>query len=246
VKKSVKILLGVLAVMAVAAIAFVTGHNDAGVIMALSAPAVALMQGQSGVSGFSRVEETLLNYVKQRNPELAPKYFNRELRFKDDTITVRTRVDGFSGTQEVLNASIAKVVGLNNVDKGQLDKDVAFAVSKIKLEYADSGGAVITDPTAVATYTQDVGGWPVALHNAEIEILQDDNILINLPAKKCGVHDATIFFEGFELSNPFILEPEKQIIIRFKLANGQTINAANTEFTEVSLQGVSTRKRGMV
>jgi hypothetical protein len=242
VKKSVKILLGVLAVMAVAAISYVSGHNDAGVMMALTAPAVGLI---AGASGFTRVEETLLNYVKQRNPELAAKYFNRELRFKDDCIYIRSKVDGLSGTQELLNSSIAKSVGTTNVDKGQLDKDVAFAIDRIKLEYADSGGAG-TDLNAVITYTQDVGGWIDAIHNGELEILQDDNILLNLPCKMLGTHDASVEFEGYVLRNPIVLEPEKQIIVRLKLANGQTIDGANTEYTEVFLKGISTRKRGMV
>ena len=120
-----------------------------------------------------------------------------------------------------------------------------MVVDRIKIEYADSGGAG-TDLNAVITFTQDVGGWLDALHNGEIEILQDDNILINLPAKVCGCHDATIFFEGYELTNPIVLEPEKQIIIRIKCANGQSFDATNTEYVEVQLRGISTRKRGNV
>ncbi len=210
-----------------------------GLALAVSAPAVV------GPNGFTPLQESLLNYLKNINPELANKFRNRELRAKDDAIYITRKVDGDSGIIEYLNSTIAKSVGTTNVDKGQLDKDVAFAFDRIKIMYADSGGAG-TDLNAITTWTTDVNSWVDALVNGEIEILQDDNILLTLPCIECGTLDLGLSFEGYQLHNPVVLDPEKQITIRVKYANGVSMDAANTEYVKVILKGMSTRRRGMV
>jgi len=48
------------------------------------------------------------------------------------------------------------------------------------------------------------------------------------------------------LQNPIVLDPEKQIVIRIKYANGLTVDATNTEYVKILLGGMSTRRRGMV
>lgn len=211
-----------------------------GLALALTAPGIAM-----GPSGFSPLQEALLNYLKNINPDLANKFRNRELRAKDDVIYITRKVDADAGIIEYLNSTVAKSVGTTNVDKGQLDKDVAFAFDRVKILFADSGGAG-TDLNAIITWTSDINSWKAALVNGEVEILQDDNVLLTLPAIECGTLDLGLSFDGFKLHNPIVLDPEKQISIRVKYANGLNVDGANTEYVKITLIGMSTRRRSMV
>ncbi len=233
-------IFGLIVVLAAFAVSFFVPAGAEAMALAVTAPAVAI-----GPSGFSPLQEALLNYLKNINPELGNKFRNRELRAKDDVIYITRKADTDSGIIEYLNSTIAKSVGTTNVDKGQLDKDVVFAFDRVKIMYADSGGAG-TDLNAITTWTTDVNSWVHALCNAEIEILQDDNILLTLPAIECGTLDLGLAFDGYQLHNPIVLDPEKQIVVRIKYANGLSVNAANTEYVKILLKGMSTRRRGMV
>lgn len=236
--KNQKLFFGLVLVLAAVALAFFGVPGSEGAALALTAPIVS-------PSGFTPIQEALLAYLKNNNPEMAQKFMNKQLRAKDDCIYITRKVDADGGIVEYLNSTVAKSVGTTNVDKGQLDKDTAFAFDRIKVLYADSGAAG-TDLNAITTWTTDVNSWSAALCNGEVEVLQDDNVLINIPAIECGTLDLGLAFDGFQLKNPIVLDPEKQIIIRVKYANGLTVNAANTEYVKVILGGMSTRRRGNV
>lgn len=231
------LIFGLFAVLVAMVAAFIT-PNAEGVAFAAMVPAV-------GGGYLSPVKDALWRYLTNINPELASKAGNRELRAKDDSIYITRKVDGDGGIIEYLNSTVAKSVGTTNVDKGQLDKDTAFAFDRIKLLYADSGGSG-TDLNAIITWTTDVNGWPAALCNGELEVLQDDNVLITLPCIELGTLDLGLAFEGYVLQNPIVLDPEKQITIRVKYANGLTVAGSNTEYVKVVLKGMSTRRRGLV
>lgn len=236
------LIYAMLTLVAVAFVSFFAPEvSGEALVLGLTAPGLVLPQP----GGFTRVEETLLNYLKNINPELAPKYANRELRFRDLDIYVKKQIDGLSGTQKIMDSTSSKAVGLCNLDKGRLDKDTAFAVSHIVIGYANSGAG--TDASAVTTYTSDIGSWPAGLQSGEIEIWQDNNLVWDGAAKSCGSQaDSFLAFgsEGRKLVAPFVLHPEKQIEIKINFAS--SIAPANSDFIEIFLFGVSTRKRGMV
>lgn len=220
-------------------------------LAALLIPATAALR-MSGTIGFqwTRTEETLINYLKgdKASGDVAAKYATGQLRFRDRILYRAILADGFTGIQKVWDSTVSKSVGVTNVDRAKLDKDEVFCFDTILVGYVNSGGAG-TDPSALAGYDYVLTSWPAALRNAEITILQDNNILLeDLPVAACGSQADSTFglgrAEGYLLKNPQILEGDKNFEVRINFPG--TISVANTDFIRVDLYGMATRKRGMV
>lgn len=199
---------------------------------------------------WTRTEETLINFLRGGRVDQSSlnKYLNGEYRFQDYTLYRAILADGFTGIQKIWDSTVSKAVGVTNVDRARLDKDVHICIDTILIGYANSGGAG-TDPSNIAGYDHVVTGWPAGLVNAEIQVLQDGNPLTSeISARLCGsMADSTFGVgraEGYLCKNPFILEGDKPFEVRINFP--QSIAAANTDFIRVELLGVGTRKRGMV
>lgn len=214
---------------------------------------ISVQAQASGVFGlqWTRTEETLLQYLADSNRAGSQVFdnFNKgKLRFTDKILYRALLIDGFSGIQKIWDSSLAKAIGITNVDRAKLDKDVTMCVDGILIEYVNSGGAG-TDPAAQNGYDSVVTAWPSGIVNGEITILQDGNPLLeDHPAHSCGSAQDSFFAKGvadaYKLKNPFIIEADKAFEVRFNFANA--VAAANTDFMKISLFGVATRKRGLV
>ncbi len=198
---------------------------------------------------FSRTEETLINFLRSRaDAQSLQKYLNGDLRFLDVSLYRAVLIDGFQGIQKVWDSTVAKAVGVCNVDRAKLDKDVHVCIDTILIGYANSGGAS-TDPTTISNWSHKSNTWLAGLVNAEIQILQDGNVLTSeIPARLCGSMADSTFgtgrAEGYILKNPVVLEGDKTFEVRVNFP--QAIAAANTDFMRIDLIGVSTRKRGQL
>lgn len=198
---------------------------------------------------WTRPEETLLEHLMNKGERDAKiKFANGQLRFRDYVLYRSLLVDGFSGIQRVWDNTIARATGVTNVDRAKLDKDVHVCVSRISIQYINTGGAG-TNPAAVAGYDGVVTSWPAGLQNAEISIYQDSNPLIERhPVNTCGSQADSQFGVGqadaYVLQTPFVLEGDIPFEVRIDFPDA--LAAANTEFIKVILSGVGTRKRGQI
>lgn len=199
---------------------------------------------------WTRTEETLIEFLRgpRADKGAAEKYLSREYRFRDYGLYRSLLIDGMNGIQKVWDSTVSKAIGITNVDRARLDKDITICIDTILVGYANSGGAG-TDPSNIAGYDHVVTGWVAGLVNAEISIYQDGNPLIDdLPLRLCGsMADSTFGVgraEGYLLKNPIILEGDKPFEVRVNFP--QSIAATNTDFLRIDLLGVGTRKRGMI
>lgn len=196
---------------------------------------------------WTRTEETLINYLRSTRSEdkTTNDYIQGKLRFVDYTLYRSILVDGFNGIQPVWDNTIAKAIGITNVDKAKLDKDVHVCIDTLLIGYANSGGAG-TDPSNINGYDHVVTSWPAGLVNAEIQVFQDGvPVTSGISARLCGsMADGTFGVgrgEGYLFKNPFILEGDKTFEVRIWFP--QAIAPANTDFLRIEMLGVGTRKR---
>lgn len=220
-------------------------------VMAFLTAGVAVAPKTSFTLGlqWTRAEETLLEHLVNKGDNSAKQNFaTGRLRFKDYVLYRSLLVDGFSGIQRVWDNTIARATGVTNVDRAKLDKDVHVCISRIAIQYINTGGAG-TNPAAVAGYDGVVTSWPAGLQNAEISIYQDSNPLIERhPVNTCGSQADSQFGVGqadaYSLQTPFVLEGDVPFEVRIDFPDA--LAAANTEFIKVMLIGVGTRKRGTI
>jgi len=220
-------------------------------VMALLTAGVAVAPKTSFTLGlqWTRAEETLLEHLVNKGDNAAKANFaTGRLRFKDYVLYRSLLVDGFSGIQRVWDNTIARATGVTNVDRSKLDKDVHVCISRIAIQYVNTGGAG-TNPAAVSGYDGVVTSWPAGLQNAEISIYQDSNPLIERhPVNTCGSQADSQFGVGqadaYALQTPFVLEGDVPFEVRIDFPDA--LAAANTEFIKVMLIGVGTRKRGTI
>jgi hypothetical protein len=215
-------------------------------ILAVAGSFLSLPSSGLGLQ-WTRTEETLINYLRGGKVEVktADDYINGKLRFVDYTLYRAILADGFTGIQKIWDTTVSKAIGVTNVDKARLDKDVHICIDTLLIGYANSGGAG-TDPSAQAAYDHVVTSWPAALVNAEIQVYQDGvPVTSPISARLCGsMADGTFGVgrgEGYLFKNPFILEGDKPFEVRMEFPG--TISVANTDFIRVEMLGVGTRKK---
>lgn len=223
-----------------------------GVLAVLSLSAVAIAAAPKATFSLglqmNRTEETLLEWLKNsgQDPDAFNKFAAGKLRFRDYSLYRAILVDGFSGRKKIWDATISEAVGVTNVDRAKLDKDVHVCVDRILIQYINSGGATTT-PETIQGYDAVVTGWPAGLSNGEIHITQDGNpVLTKLMAGLCGSQADSQYGVGYAdaymLRTPFVLQGDKVFEVEIDFAS--QIAGANTDFIKVILMGTGTRRRG--
>lgn len=196
--------------------------------------------------GLSRDEQTLLAFLEQSgyvDGNTAAAYRTGKVRFTDANYYVRKLITGLNGVQPIMDERLNKATGITNIHQGKLTKGENAVISQILLGYATD--AAIVDPIN-KTYDSVVSLWPTGLANGHIIIEQDGAPVSDpIPMSLCGSQaDATSsrgMVDSKQLRTPFILEEEKQIVIKldFPLASF----AANQHMVEIFLLGSKTRVR---
>jgi hypothetical protein len=219
--------------------------------LAIAMPAVADPNIKKSIAGFmggglSRDEETLLAFLEQSgyvDPNTLNAYKARKIRFVDANYYVRKLITGLNGVQPIMDERLNKATGITNIHQGKLTKGENSVISQILVGYATD--AAIVDPIN-KVYDSVVTGWPTGLANGHLIIEQDGSPVSDpIPLALCGSQaDATSargMVDSKKLRTPFILEEEKQIVIKidFPLASF----AANQHLIEIFLLGSKTRVR---
>jgi hypothetical protein len=93
----------------------------------------------------------------------------------DKTFYLNVRVDGMSGINELVDANTKKVVGITNLDGNQLNSGRDVVIDAIRVQYTTRGEKIENADW------QSRDTLPAELQNAELRLIQTNDMLIDLP-----------------------------------------------------------------
>lgn len=157
-----------------------------------------------------------------------------KLKPTDATLFVRSKVDG-NNVQNLLQGKTSQEIGVTNFDGQILNSDRYFVISAVTINYGT--GLVAALPSAI-NYTTAL---PAALKNANLVIMQDNEVIVKLPVT--DINDAKSTDARYRVLDAFaLLRDQKTITMNLEFPAGGDLGAGagNAGFVEVQLKGFET------
>lgn len=210
-------------------------------------PAKLVVDGQE-VPPLTRSQKKLYDFLRMKgNPITLEALLGGAIKWDNITYYIRTTLTGLNGRQPVLNSSVSEVLGICNLDKGQLPQYYNFCYDRIEIGYAVDAAAS-TSPKAVAGYSSVLSSMAPGLRNGELIVQLNREVQVESPVTDYGskaaiTGGAALNFDGGELADPQVWQEQLQVEVDINLAAVIPSAANNTYVAEFLFKGCQARLR---
>ena len=225
--------------------------TDVGVMCAGITLLPAIMTDAQGneIPPLTRAQKKLFDYLRMKSNVVTLEALQvGALKWDNVTYYIRKVITGLSGRQALLNSATAEVVGVCNLDKGQLPQYYNFAYDRIEVSEAINNTSASLAVTALASYSSVLSSMDAGLRNGELIVQQNRVTQVETPVTDFGSKAAVTGggakdFDGGALDDPQIWVEQQQVEVDVNLA--QVISSAtNTTYAvEVLFKGAQIRLR---
>lgn len=139
----------------------------------------------------------------------------------DRTLYLAVPIKGHGGSIDVVDSNTKREVGVTNLDGNKLNAGRDYVIDGIRvlLDSANSATLSSADWTAV-----DIADFPVAFQNAELQIEQDGNILVDMPMSDLA--DGKGFEKFREISTTPLIRSNLEFTIKIIYPKGVAVSSA--------------------
>jgi hypothetical protein len=159
---------------------------------------------------------------------------------------IRANITGLSGRQKILSSATSKVLGICNLDKGQLAQYYNFCYDAVAVRYVDGGASVNDAVYTLNGYSSVLGSMAPGLRNGELIVSLNRQVQIETPINDFGsqaaiVGGATRNFDAGELQVPKVWQEQLQVEVEVNLPVAIPATGTTTRAVEVEFYGIEAR-----
>jgi len=247
------IFFSILMVGVACAVAATAMAPEAGAIVMVAGITIlpAMIAGPNGqeVPPFTRAQKKMYDFLRMKGNAITLEALQSgALKWDNISYYIRSIITGLSGRKTILNASTSQVVGVCNLDKGQLPQYYNFAYDRVEVAEAINNTSASLAVTALTSFSSVQSSMDAGLRNGELIVMSNRQVQVETPitdftSKTAVSGGGAKEYDGGALDDPQVWEELLQIQVDLNFAQTIASEANTTYAVDVTFRGVQARLR---